>query len=124
MRRTFWKVLASILGLFLAKEFIKGVTIVVIPGKSNYLGINFTQTWQIILFLGIILGIFRLFIRPLLELITLPLKILTLGLFSIILNMAILAGMDSYFPELTISGIWPLFLTTFLIEILELLLSI
>lgn len=124
MRKFFWRILAGILGLFLAKEFIKGVEIVVIPGKTNYFGINFTQNWQMIVFLGIILGLINTFLRPILKFLTLPLQILTLGLFSILLNMLFLAGMDYFFPELKISGISALFWTTILIRILELLLSI
>jgi putative membrane protein len=120
MRNLFWQILVSILAIFLAVKFVPGVTLQVIPGKSVYFGINFTQDWQILIFIGIVLGVINFFIKPILNLITLPLRILTLGLFSLIINMAIIFFLDIIFPELEISGISALFFTSLIVWVLNL----
>jgi putative membrane protein len=119
MKNLFWQIVVSILTIFLAVKFVPGVTIQVIPGKSVYFGIRFTQNWQILIFIGIILGLINSFIKPILNLITLPLKIITLGLFSLILNMAIFFFLDVIFPELKIAGLSPLFFTVLILWILK-----
>lgn len=124
MQRLFWSIVVGILGIFLASRFVPGVSLAVIPGQSIYFGINFTQDWQILIFVGTILGLINFFIRPILNLITLPLKILTLGLFSLILNMGIIWFLDIIFPEFEILGIIPLFWTTLIIWVLNLFLGL
>jgi putative membrane protein len=120
MRNLFWQILVSILAIFLAVKFVPGVTLQVIPGKSIYFGIKFTQDWQILIFIGIVLGLINFFIKPILNLITLPLRILTFGLFSLIINMAIIFFLDIIFPELEISGISALFFTSLIVWVLNL----
>jgi putative membrane protein len=123
MKKLFWQILVSILAIFLAVKFVPGVTLNVLPGKSVYFGIKFTQDWQILILIGIVLGLINFFIKPILNLITLPLRILTLGLFSLVINMAIIFFLDIIFIELDISGISSLFFTTLIVGILNLLLK-
>ena len=120
MRNLFWQILISILAIFLATKFVPGVSLQIIPGKSVYFGIKFTEDWQILIFIGIALGLINFFIKPILNLITLPLRILTLGLFSLIINMAIIFFLDVIFPELEISGISALFFTSLIVWALNL----
>ena len=101
MRNLFLKIISGILGLWLASQFIAGV--------------SFTGSWKILLFAGFILGLINFFIKPILKLITLPLRILTLGLFSLIINMAMIWLVDLFFIELIIIGIVPLFWTSLII---------
>jgi putative membrane protein len=124
MRKLFWQIIAGILGIFLATKFIPGVSLNVIPGKSIYFGIEFTQDWQILIFIGIVLGLINFFIKPILNLITFPLRILTFGLFSLILNMAIVFFLDIIFPELKIVGFFSLLLTTLIISLLSIILNL
>jgi len=115
MKKLFWQILVSILAIFLAIKFVPGVTLKVIPGKSVYFKIKFTQDWQILIFIGIILGLINFFVKPILNLITLPLRILTFGIFSLIINMAIIFFVDLIFPEFKISGISALFFTSLIL---------
>jgi len=120
MRNLFWQILISVLAIFLATKFVPGVSLGIIPGKSVYFGIKFTEDWQILIFIGIALGLINFFIKPILNLITLPLRILTFGLFSLIINMAIIFFLDVIFPELEISGISALFFTSLIVWALNL----
>ncbi|XOB40335.1 MAG: phage holin family protein [Candidatus Nealsonbacteria bacterium] len=124
MERLFWHIVAGSLAIFLATKFVPGVGVEIIPGKSIFFGIEFTQEWQILLFIGSVLGLINLLIKPVLDKITLPLKVLTLGLFSLILNMIVVWSLDILFPELQISGITPLFFTTIIIWIINFFLGL
>ena len=107
-----FQIIAGVLGIFLSSKFVPGVSLEVIPGKSIFFGITFTQNWQILLLVGGILGLINFFIKPILDKITLPLKILTFGLFSLILNMAVIWVLDILFLEFQVLSIVSLFWTT------------
>ena len=53
-------------------------------------GIAFGGGWLGLLWLALIFGLVNAFLRPLLQLLTCPLIILTLGLFTLLINMAML----------------------------------
>ena len=53
-----------------------------------------------------VLGIANAFIKPLLTLITLPLIILTLGLFLLVINIAMVALAEWVAPNFSIDGFW------------------
>lgn len=72
------------------------VAVYVLPGVS--------ATWLGILVLAVVLGIFNLFIKPVIALLTLPLTILTLGLFSIVINVALIMLAAYIVPEFYIDG--------------------
>jgi len=118
------QIIAGILGLFLASKFVPGVSLEVIPGQSSLFGIEFSATWQVLILIGSVLGLVNFFIKPILKFITLPLRVLTFGLFTLVINIAIVWMVDILFPELVIKGIVPLFLTTIIIWILSLLLGV
>ena len=77
--------------------------------------VAFTGDWKLLLFAGFILGLINFFIKPILKLVTLPLRILTLGLFSLVINMAMVWLVDIFFTELIITGVVPLFWTSLII---------
>ena len=97
------QIVAAIIGLWLAKEFVKGVA--------------FTGTVKDFIYASITLGILNSVIKPILGFITLPLRILTLGLFSLVINMAMVWVTMVIFPQLVIPGLTPLFWTTVIVWI-------
>ncbi|KKS67638.1 MAG: hypothetical protein UV36_C0005G0004 [Parcubacteria group bacterium GW2011_GWC2_42_6] len=88
--RLITRILGNSLALYLAARFV-----------PNF---SFTQDWKILLIAGSILTVFNLFLKPLLKLISIPLIIVSLGLFSIIINILILWLMTKFFPDLIIVG--------------------
>ena len=124
MERLFWNIVVGILAIFLAAEFVPGVSLEIIPGKSVFFEITLTQWWQILILVGTVFGLINFFIKPILKIITLPLRILTFGLFSLVINMLMVWTVDILFPELVISGIIPLFWTTVIIWGVSLLLGL
>jgi putative membrane protein len=77
------------------------------------------------LFIGLIFGLVNAFVRPLVSLLSLPITILTLGLFTIIINAAMLyltSWLSSYTPvDFTIdSFFWTAILAAIIITIISL----
>lgn len=101
MRSIFLQIFSGIIALWLSVQFIDKV--------------EFNGPLKLFVIVGIILGLINFFIKPVLKKITLPLTWLTLGLFSLIINMAMVWIVDILFPELIIQGIIPLFWTTVLV---------
>ena len=54
----------------------------------------------------IVLSIVNLFIRPLVELISLPLNVITLGIFSLIINALLFLLAAKFSPGFQIDGFW------------------
>lgn len=94
-------IVSGVLGIWLADRFVAGV--------------DFVGDWKILLLAGLIFGLINFFIKPILKLITLPLRFLTLGLFGLIINIGVIWAVDVIFPELIIKGIVPLIWTTLII---------
>lgn len=68
-------------------------------------GVTVTLTGALIA--AVVLGALNLFIRPILVVLTLPITILTLGLFSLVIN-ALLVMLTSYFVSgFGVFGFWP-----------------
>lgn len=110
MRELILQIIAGILGLWLATQFVSGTEFI---GETKYL------IWA-----GLILGLLNFFLKPILNFITLPLRLLTFGLFGLIVNMLIIWVVDRLFTELTIPLIVPLLWTTLIIWGLSFVISI
>lgn len=122
MKKLLSQVIAAGLGLWLATMFVPRAIIKIYP-ETNFFGAPLTALWQIILVLGIILGLLNYFVKPILKAISLPLAIITLGLFSVIINMGMLWFIDIMFDELYIPWFFPLFDTTLIIWLLNFLIQ-
>lgn len=123
MRKVLYSIFAATLGLWLAMIFIPGVSITLYP-SSHFFGFHITAIWQVYLLLGVTLGLLHRFVKPVLKLIALPLEIITLGLFTFIINAALIWVVDAGFSEFSAPLFWPLFWTTLIIWIVQLVLSV
>ncbi|MEK7611901.1 MAG: phage holin family protein [Patescibacteria group bacterium] len=107
MRRIIFSFLGNILGLTIATMIVTGF--MVEQGIANFL------------IVGGLLTLLNAFIRPIIKLFVLPLIILTLGLFSLIVNAGMLAFLDFLSKELTISGLIPLAFATLILTLANLI---
>ncbi len=55
-------------------------------------GLSFTGEWWWWLIFGLGIGLFNAIIRPIAKLLTLPLRVLTLGLFTLVVNVSLMAA--------------------------------
>ena len=81
----------SALGLWVASEIFDGL--------------KFESTSKLIV-AAILLGIVNAFVRPLAFILTLPLTVLTLGLFLLVLNAGMVSLVAWLVPGFEISGFW------------------
>lgn len=58
------------------------------------------------LVLAVVLGLINAIIKPILLLITLPINILTLGLFTLVINAAMIMLADYLVPGFTVANFW------------------
>jgi putative membrane protein len=56
-------------------------------------GLSFDGEWWWFAVFGLVLGLVNAFIKPIAKLLTLPLRILTLGLFTLVVNVALMGGL-------------------------------
>ena len=66
----------------------------------------------------LIMGLVNIFVRPLVELISLPLNMLTLGIFSLIINTLLFLLVARFSPGFQIDGFWSGFLGALLLSFL------
>jgi putative membrane protein len=86
------RLLVVALGLWLASELVPGIQV---HGFGTLLGA------------ALLLGIVNAVVRPVVLLLTLPFTVLTLGLFLLVINAAMLGLVAALFDNLTIAGFWP-----------------
>ena len=68
---------------------------------------------------AVVLGALNLFIRPIILILTLPITVLTLGLFSLVIN-ALLVLLASYLvPEFFVAGFWPALMFALVLAIIN-----
>lgn len=70
-------------------------------------GIDLSDDFVSVVFVAAIFGLVNAFLRPVALLLSLPLLILTLGLFTIVVNAAMLAITDALSGGLTVDGFGP-----------------
>jgi putative membrane protein len=58
------------------------------------------------LMVALALGLLNVFIKPLLLILTLPINILTLGLFTLVINALIIMMVSAIVPGFKVSGFW------------------
>jgi len=108
------QIASAALGLWLSTLFIKGVEIRVYS-TSSFFGFSLTAEWQVILVLGIVLGLLNYFLKPILKALSLPLELITLGFFTIVINMALIWLLETMFDELRVPFSLPILYTTLII---------
>lgn len=117
------KAIAKLIGKIIIKTLVNAAAILL----SDYFvpGIVFSRvgtTLEVVISLlitGLALALANSIIKPILKFISGPLIILTMGLFTVIVNIAILWLVTWLIPELTITGFWAYFWGVIIISILN-----
>ncbi len=92
MKGLICQLIAGILGLYLAKEWVSGVEV--------------NGGIKILFLAGCFLGILNFFVAPILRFITFPLRIITLGAFTILINMAMIWLTSVFFPQIILPSLF------------------
>ena len=80
-------------------------------------GVHFEGFSTAIVF-AIVLGILNLIVSPVLKILGLPLTIITLGLFSLVINALVILIADYFIDGMTIDGFWWAFIFSIALSII------
>jgi putative membrane protein len=103
------KILVNAAALWVAARFVPGIDLT-------------ADIWQILL-IALVFGLINTFLKPIFKILSLPVIILTLGLFAIIVNVILLAITAALMDGLTIYGFLPALLGSIVISIVSAILS-
>lgn len=131
MRSFIVRVLINGLALWIASWILPGLDISTSATTAVVANTGVTQGTETVgiilayLFIGLIFGVVNAFVRPLVSFLSLPITILTLGLFTIVINAAMLyltSWLSSYTPvHFTIdSFFWTAVLAAIIITLISL----
>ena len=101
---------------FLLKWFVTTVSIFIVANLFHL--IHFSDL-KVLILAALVLGILNVFVRPVLIFLTLPINILTLGLFTLIINAFILYAASGIVPGFEITGFWKAFWAALLISLVS-----
>lgn len=100
---------------FLLNALAVAITAYVLPG------VKISSFWNAII-VAIVLAVVNAFIKPVLLFLTLPLNILTLGLFTFVLNALLILLVASIIPGFQVNGFWWAVLFSLILSIVHMLL--
>lgn len=103
------QLLLTALAAFLAAKFTPGV--------------NITSYWTAIL-LAIVLGLLDIFVKPVLQFISIPVTLLTLGLFLFVINALIIMLASWIVSSFQVSGFWSALLYSIIFSVVSWLLDL
>jgi len=98
------RILFNALGLLLIAEFIPGITV---------------NSFYAALIAAVVLGILNAVVRPILLILTLPITILTLGLFALVINAALFLFAASFIEGFAVTNFWYALLGSLLMSIVS-----
>ena len=88
--RLLLRILINVFGLWLAVRFVPGITLA-------------DDSFFTLLIIAVIFGLVNALIRPIVKLLTFPINLLTLGLFSFVVN-ALMVMLTAWLTPLTLEG--------------------
>lgn len=75
--------------------------------------------WPALLVIAVVWGILTIFIKPVLLILTLPINIITLGLFTFVINAVLLLMMSSLVPGFRVAGFGTAFVAAIVLAIVN-----
>jgi len=88
------------------------ITAYVIPGVT-------ISGWPTLLVVAVLWGILTIFLKPILVILTLPINILTLGLFTFVINAILLLITSSFVPGFKVDGFGTAILAAIVLAIIN-----
>lgn len=80
-------------------------------------GISLAGGWRPILFVALAWSVITMIIRPVLQILTLPITVLTIGLFSFVLNALLFWAMELVVPGFDVQGFVPALLGAIVLSV-------
>jgi len=100
---TVLKFLGTVAAVFLTVELVPGIAV--------------TGGWTTILLVALVWSVITMVIRPVLQILTLPITLITFGLFAFILNALLFWAMELIVPGFDVGGFLPAILGAVVLSI-------
>ena len=98
------RLIVTALALLLVAEVVPGIEV---------------ENLYIAIIASLVLGLLNIFVKPLLVILTLPITILTLGLFLFVINAVLFWFAASFIDGFAVSGFWPAFFGSLIVTIIS-----
>lgn len=95
------------------------LTAVAVVILAHFLSGVWVENYGSAVIVAIVLAILRLFVQPILELLSLPITIVTLGLFLFVINGAIILLASNFIDGFAVANIWWAMLFSVLLSCLQ-----
>ena len=105
----------------LLKWLINAVALFVVVNVVAGIGV---ERWQTLLAGALVIGLLNAFIRPLLLIFTLPVNVLTLGLFTLVINGVIFYLAALLVKGFYVAGFWSAFVAALVFSIVSFMLNL
>ncbi|HLL94470.1 MAG TPA: phage holin family protein [Spirosoma sp.] len=103
------RILISAVAVYVASLFIPGIRVT--GGPTTYL------------IVAIVLGLLNAFIKPILTVLTIPITVITLGLFLLVINVLMVYLADYLIPNFQVTGFIAALLFSFVVSIVTALID-
>lgn len=112
---TLLKYLGTVAAVILTIRLVPGITVAGFSAGS-YGGLN---GWITIFLIALVWSVIAIVIRPALSLLTLPVTLITFGLFSFVLNALLFWAMTLIVPGFVVAGFLPALIGAFVLSVLS-----
>jgi putative membrane protein len=106
---------------FLLKWFVTTVSIFIV---ANLFNLIYVENLQVLILASLVLGILNAFVRPMLLILTLPINVFSLGLFTLVINAFLLYAVSGLISGFEITSFWRAFWAALLVSILNAMLNV
>jgi putative membrane protein len=98
------RILLTAVAVVILAKFLPGVTVE-----------GFTSA----IIVAVVLGLLNIIVKPILVILTLPITVVTLGLFLLVINGCIILMANSFIDGFTVNGFWIALLFSLLLSLLQ-----
>jgi putative membrane protein len=89
---------------------------------GNFLSGVQVESYSVAILVALVLGLLFAFLKPIIVVLTLPITVVTLGLFLLVINTLLILLADKIVPGFSVDGFWIAMLFSILLSIAESLL--
>ncbi len=104
----------------LTNWILSALTILLI---SQYVKGFYVDSLQTAFIVALFLGIFNAFVKPVLVILTLPINILTLGLFTFVINAILIMATDYFVKGFTVTSFTPALVAAVILWLINIIIS-
>lgn len=104
MKNIILKLISTTVAIFIVAHFFNGITV---------------TNLNVALKVAVVLGLLQFFVKPIIVFLTIPITVLTLGLFLFVINSILILITDVFVEGFDINGFWNVLVFSWLLSFLQ-----